>query len=209
MGSIFAFQHFKVDENIVNLFLPCGKRNCISDIFKAIKKAIIAYDICTAFFRKKRDFWSKECNERMNWKMFECMISMKKKCYCWKNIEAVYAPKRERSRNKKQQARRFAGGEEIKGRQERDKIVLNLFLSVTYFSWKGHLKSLVSQKTTALYLRMKTNVLDVAKILIKAKGNIKCIDCASWAYKSCTNHENRCCYCEIKIFERKTKNIKS
>lgn len=53
MGSIFAFKHFKVDENIVNLFLYCNERNCISDIFKAIKKAFIAYDICTAFFRKK------------------------------------------------------------------------------------------------------------------------------------------------------------
>lgn len=160
-------------------------------------------------FFEKRDFWSKECNERMNWKMFERMISMKKKCYCWKNIKTVYAPKRERRWNKKQQARRFAGKEERKDRQERDKIVLNLFPSVTYFSWKGHLKSLVSQKTTALYLRMKTNVLDVAKILIKPKGNIKCIDCASWAYKSCMNHENRCCYCEIKILQLKTKNNKS
>lgn len=53
MGSIFVFQRFKVDENIVNLFLSCNERNCISDISKAIKKAIIAYDICTAFFRKK------------------------------------------------------------------------------------------------------------------------------------------------------------
>lgn len=58
MGSIFAFQRFKVDTNIVNLFLSCGERNCISDIFKAIKKPIIAYDICTEFKKKKkkRDF---------------------------------------------------------------------------------------------------------------------------------------------------------